>query len=120
MAKEEAKAKDETKLPEMPEAGASQNVNVQLVPSGQSDQPILANFTVLHPASGVALIDFGFLDPGALNALSQMARSGKKMPERMNGRLSARVAVPYDSLVNLHQQIGRVLQAVAKQRKAAQ
>jgi hypothetical protein len=117
MAKDEGKPKDEAK-PADAQAAAAQNVNIQLVPSGQSDQPILANFTVLHPSSGVALIDFGFLDPGALNALTQMARTGKKMPERMNGRLGARVAVPYDSLANLHQQIGRVLQAVAKQRKA--
>jgi hypothetical protein len=115
MAKDEAKSKDETQA-----AAASQNVNIQLVPAGQSDQPILANFTALHPSSGVVLIDFGFLDPGALNALTQMARSGKKMPERMNGRLGARVAVPYDSLANLHQQIGRVLQALSKQQKAAQ
>lgn len=50
----------------------------------------LANFTSLQPSSG------------------------------LNGRLGARVAVPYDSLANLHQQIGRVLQAVTKQRKATQ
>ena len=118
MAKDESK-KDDAKIPDAP-AAASQNVNIQLMPSGESDQPILANFTALHPSSGVALIDFGFLDPGALNALTQMARSGRKVPERMNGRLGARVAIPYDSLANLHQQIGRVLQAVAKQRKAAE
>ena len=117
MAKDDAKTRDEAPAAQ---AASTQNVNIQLVPSGQSDQPILANFTALHPSSGVALIDFGFLDPGALNALTQMARTGKKMPERMNGRLGARVAVPYDSLANLHQQIGRVLQAVAKQRKASQ
>ena len=114
MAKDEMR-KEEAKAPEAP---AAQNVNIQLVPSGQSDQPVLANFTAVHPSSGVALLDFGFLDPGALNALTQIARSGKKVPERMNGRLGARVALPYDSLANLHQQIGRVLQAVAKPRKA--
>lgn len=113
-------AKEDKKEEAPPAPAASQNVNIQLVPSGQSDQPILANFTALHPSSGVALIDFGFLDPGALNALTQIARSGKKIPERMNGRLGARVAMPYDSLATLHQQIGRVLQAVAKQRKTAQ
>ena len=119
MAKDEGKPKDDAKVSETPSV-TSQNVNIQLVPSGQSGQPILANFTALHPTSGVVLIDFGFLDPGALNALGQIARSRGKMPERMSGQLGARVAVPYDSLANLHQQIGRVLQAVAKQQKAAQ
>ena len=95
-------------------APAPQGVNVQLVPSGQSDQPVLSNFTLVHPASGVALIDFGFLDPGALAAISQMARAGKKVPERLNGRLAARVALSYDALANLHRQVGGVLQALAK------
>lgn len=89
-------------------------VNVQLVPSADSERPVLSNFTLLHPAPGVALIDFGFLEPGALAALSQMARTGKKMPESISGRLATRVALSYDSLATLHQQIGRLLQAVSK------
>lgn len=119
MAKDESK-KDDVKTP-APAAAASpqqQGVNIQLVPAGQSDQPVLANFTTVHPASGVAIVDFGFLDPGALNAISQLARSGKKIPERLQGRLGARIALPYDALAGLHQQIGRLLQAVAKGKKA--
>jgi hypothetical protein len=97
-----------------PVAPAQQSLNVQLVPAGQSDHPVLANFTAIHPAPGVALIDFGFLDPAALAAISQMAQAGKKVPERLNGRLAARVALSYDALANLHRQLGGVLQAVAK------
>lgn len=93
------------------------SVNVQLVPAAGSDTPVLANFTTLQPAPGMALIDFGFLEPGALAALSQLARSGKTMPERINGRLAARVAMSYDSLATLHQQISRLLHAVSKQGK---
>jgi hypothetical protein len=123
MAKDENKEKkDEAKAATPPAAAAAtpqpQGVNVQLVPAGQSDQPVLSNFTAVHPASGVAIVDFGFLDPGALMALSQLARSGKKIPERINGRLGARIALPYDSLATLHQQVGRLLQAVAKGKKA--
>lgn len=120
MARDEGK-KDDVKTPAAATAAASpptQGVNVQLVPAGQSDQPLLANFTNVHPASGVAIVDFGFLDPGALNAISQLARSGKKIPERIQGRLGARIALPYDALATLHQQLGRLLQAVAKGRKA--
>jgi len=95
-------------------AAPPQSLNVQLVPAGQSDQPVLANFTLVHPASGLALIDFGFLEPAAIAAISQMAQAGKKMPERLNGRLAARVALSYDALANLHRQLGGVLQAVTK------
>jgi hypothetical protein len=124
MAKDESKKEDtkkedaKTTTPAAAAPAAPQGVNVQLVPAGQSDQPVLSNFTAVHPASGVAIVDFGFLDPGALAALSQLARSGKKIPERINGRLGARIALPYDSLATLHQQLGRLLQAVAKGRKA--
>src|SRR6266545_7884941 len=110
VAKEEAK----TAQPAEAAAAAPKGINVQLVPSAESDRPVLANFTTIHPAPGMALLDFGFLEPGALAALSQMARAGKKMPERINGRLATRVALSYDSLATLHQQIGRLLQAVTK------
>ena len=93
---------------------AQHAVNVQLVPSGQADQPILSNFTMVHSASGLALLDFGFLDPAAIAAISNMAKAGKKMPERLNGRLAARVALPYDALANLHRQITAALRSVSK------
>jgi hypothetical protein len=99
-------------------APAQQSMNVQLVPYGQSDQPVLANFTLLHPSPGVALIDFGFLDPAALAAISQMAQAGGKVPERLNGRLAARVALNYDALANLNRQIGGLLAAMAKAKPA--
>jgi hypothetical protein len=117
MAKDESK-KDDVKTEAPAAAPEQRGVNIQLVPAGQSDQPVLANFTTVHPASGVAIVDFGFLDPAALNALSQLARSGKKIPERMQGRLGARIALPYDALSGLYQQIGRLLQAAAKSKKA--
>ncbi|HYL23623.1 MAG TPA: hypothetical protein VEV21_04455 [Burkholderiales bacterium] len=86
---------------------AKQSVNLQLMPANGSDQPVLANVTLVEPTAGVALLDFGFLDPGALAALSRMARAGKQVPERLNGRLAA-----------LHQQIGGVLQAVSRRQEA--
>jgi len=99
---------------ETKEAVPNKGVSIQLVPSGQSDQPIFANLTSVHPSEGFALVDFGFVEPGALHALSQLARGGKKIPERLNGRLAARVALSYGTLAGLHRQLGSVLQAVAK------
>jgi hypothetical protein len=93
------------------------SVNLQLVPANGSDQPVLANVTTVQPTAGVALVDFGFLDPGAMSALSRMAQAGKKVPERVNGRLAVRVALSYEALASLHRQIGGVLQAVTKKEK---
>jgi hypothetical protein len=103
---------------EAPKAQAApQSVNLQLVPSDGSEQPVLANVTVVQPTAGVALLDFGFLDPGAMNALTQMANAGKKVPERVNGRLAVRVALSYEALITLQRQIGGVLQALSKKGK---
>ena len=100
-------------------AAAKQQVNLQLVPANGSDQPVLANVTTVAPTAGVALLDFGFLDPGAMAAVSRMARAGRQVPERLNGRLAARVAISYEALATLHQQIGGVLQAVSRRKADA-
>jgi hypothetical protein len=109
--KEEGAAKEAAKQP------AKQAVNLQLMPANGSDQPVLANVTLVEPTAGVALLDFGFLDPGAMAALNRMARAGKQVPERLNGRLAARVAISYEALATLHQQIGGVLQALTRRQK---
>ena len=82
--------------------------------------PILSNFALVHPSAGVALVDFGFVDPGAVAAISGMAKAGGKVPERMNGRLCARVALTYEALANLHRQLGAVLQAASKAARATE
>lgn len=94
-----------------------QAVNLQLVPANGSDQPLLANVTMVQPTAGVTLLDFGFLDPAAMAALNNMARAGRKVPERVNGRLATRVAISYEAPATLHRQIAGVLQAVNRRQK---
>src|SRR5437868_13936557 len=103
MASKEAKVTED----EAAVKGASaQSVNLQLLPANGSDQPLLANVTIVQPTVGVTLVDFGFLDPGAMTVLTNIARAGMKVPERINGRLAARVAMSYEALAALHQQLG--------------
>ena len=68
-----------------PEARSSQ-IAVRLVPTNDSDRPVLANYVSLQPASGMLLLDFGFLEPSVLAALPNVARRGGKLPESLNGR----------------------------------
>jgi hypothetical protein len=67
-------------------------LNVRLARAGNADQPVLANFTRVNGAPGMVFVDFGFLEPAALEALSRLARSGGKIPETLNGKLAVRVA----------------------------
>ncbi|MSQ20733.1 MAG: hypothetical protein EXR39_14550 [Betaproteobacteria bacterium] len=90
---------------------------IQLTPSGSSDMPVFTNFTNVSPGAGMAVMDFGFLDPQTIHAVTHLTRSGKKAPNPVNGRLASRVVMNYDTLANLHQQIGRVIAAVAVARR---
>jgi len=95
--------------PDTAKAAEPTRMGIRLMPVDNSDQPVLANYTNLNIAPGMAFIDFGCLEPGLLTALPRVARSGGKLPESVNGKLAVRVAMGYDGLANLHQQIGRML-----------
>jgi hypothetical protein len=100
------------------------SLGVRLLPVGNSDQPVMANYVQINAAPGMAFIDFGFLEPGMLNALPQVAKQGGKLPQSLNGKLAVRVAMGYESLAGLHQQLGKLLlglgaaAAAAKGKKA--
>jgi hypothetical protein len=89
------------------------------VPVDQSDQPVFSNLTSVSVAPGTVFIDFGFVEPGLLSALPRMARLGGKMPERITGKLAVRVALGFDSLTALHQQLGQVLKGLGDAARAA-
>jgi hypothetical protein len=97
--------------------GKTIGLNIRLVPVDNSDQPVLANITRLNGAPGMVFVDFGFLEPSALAGLSQLARSGGKIPETLSGKLAVRVALGYDSLAALHQQLGQVVAGLQAQQR---
>lgn len=94
-------------------------MGIRLAPVENSDQPVVANYSSINVAPGMAFIDFGFLEPAMLAALPRVARSGGKLPENLNGKLAVRVALGFDSLAILHQQLGQVLKGLNEARAAA-
>ena len=95
------------------------SMGIRLVPVDNSDQPVMANFTQVNVSPGVAYIDFGFLEPGMLTALPRVAKQGGKLPESVNGKLAVRVAMGYDGIQALHQQLGRLLSGLSAAAAAA-
>ena len=89
-------------------------MGIRLAPVDNSDQPVVANYTALNISPGMVFVDFGFLEPGMLAALPRVAKEGGKLPERLNGKLVVRVAMGYDAVANLHQQLGRVLAGLSE------
>ena len=67
----------------------------------------------------MVFIDFGFLEPAMLSALPRVAKQGGKLPESLNGKLAVRVAMGYDGLANMYQQLGQVLKGLSDARAAA-
>jgi hypothetical protein len=57
----------------------------------------------------MVFVDFGFLEPGTMAALSRVAQGGGKLPESLTGKLAVRVALGYDTLAQLHHQLGQAL-----------
>jgi hypothetical protein len=97
---------------------ARKSLGIRLAPANDSDQPVVANYTQLNVAPGMVFIDFGFLEPAMMNALPRVAKAGGKLPESVSGRLAVRVAVGYDTLAGLHQQLGRMLAGLGAGKKA--
>lgn len=99
----------------MEQSKSNQSVGVRLVSKGGEDLPVMANFARVQVSVPLMVIDFGFVEPAALNAVSNAARTGSKIPESMDGRLAARVALTPDALISLHQQLGQTIAGLQQQ-----
>ena len=102
-------AESKTKPGDAPAQAKTIGLGIRLVPSGTSDVPVVANYSALTLAPGMGFVDFGFLEPAMLSALPRLAKEGGKLPESINGRLAVRVAMSYEALASLHQQLGKAL-----------
>jgi len=91
-------------------------LNVRLASRDHADQPVLANYSAAHVAQGIAYLDFGFIEPALLGAVVGAARNGKELPKSIGGQLTARVALPLDALLHLHQQLQQVLEGLRGRR----
>lgn len=91
-------------------------VGIRLAPSESSAQPVLCNFSGVTNASGLVLVEFGFLEPGGLNAVAQAARSGGNPPDQIGGQRICRLALPLDTAAQLAQQLNQLLKSAAAAR----
>jgi len=99
--------------PAAPAAAGQESKNiglgVRLTPVDDSDLPVVANYTAINVSPGMAFIDFGFIEPGMLAALPRMVQQGNKLPDNINCKLAVRVAMGYEAMSNLQQQLTQVL-----------
>lgn len=84
-------------------------ITVRLSPVNNSDSAVVANYVSLNPAYGMAFIDFGFLEPSMVAVVQQLVQDGKELPETLSGKLATRVAISYDVVASLYDQLGQLL-----------
>lgn len=84
-------------------------INIRMQEGEHTGQPIYSNFTSVQGGQGVIIMDFGFLDPQAINALNRMTRSGEKTPAAIDAKLSCRMAVSLEAANHLAQQLNQLL-----------
>lgn len=88
-------------------------VPVRLQSIEHSEQPIFSNFTAVQGASGVVFVDFAFLEPQMVAALSRIGQPGVKIPEAIPGKLACRVAITLEAAANLSSQLTQLLRNAA-------
>ena len=113
MAEKESKGKKggegaETQAAQQAPEAKQIGLGVRLVPAGNSDQPVFANYIVINSGPGVVFVDFGFLEPAMLAAIPRVAQRGGKLPQTINGKLSVRVALSADAVQSLKRQLAQV------------
>lgn len=84
-------------------------LQIKLKPVDRSDQPLSANYTIVGVAQGVAYLDFGFIEPALLEAVTQRLQRGEALPRNLDGTMAARVALPLEGLLRLQRQLQQVL-----------
>jgi len=95
-------------------------LNVRLKPSESSAHPRATNYTNVGVAQGIAYVDFGFIEPTLLAAITKIAKDGPAAPKGLEGTLVTRVAMGVDVLARLHQQIQQVLVGLRDARQPKQ
>ena len=90
-------------------------LNVQLAPGNATEHPMMANYTAVSVAQGIAHVDFGFIEPALFGALRQAIRQNKPIPKGVRGTRTARIALPLDALVRLQHQLQQTLIGLRRQ-----
>jgi hypothetical protein len=90
-------------------------LNVQLTSGAAADQPVMANYTAVSMAQGIAHVDFGFIDPALFDVLGRAIKQNKPIPKGVRGTRAARIALPLEAVLRLHQQLQQTLTSLRRQ-----
>ncbi len=89
-------------------SGAVQ-IGLRLRASDSSGRAIVSNISSVHLSSGMAFIDFGFVEQSVLSEAARAARTGGDAKQVADGRLECRIAMGLGDVAQLARQLQQVL-----------
>ena len=92
-------------------SGKAVQIALRLHPVERSDRAIFANVSTARLNSSMVFLDFGFIEPQALDGLTRAARSGNASDGKLDGRLECRIAMSVGDASQLLQQLQRLMAA---------
>lgn len=92
-----------------PETAGAVQIGLRLRASDSSGRAIVSNISSVHLSSGMAFIDFGFVEQSVLSEAARAARSGGDHKQVADGRLECRIAMGLGDLAQLTRQLQQVL-----------
>ncbi len=83
-------------------------VSIRMQSGEYAGQPIYSNLTSVQASQGVVMIDFGFIDPQMIQALSRLTQSGEKAPDTVSAKMSCRMVISTEAAKQLAQQLNQL------------
>ena len=91
------------------EAAGAVQIGLRLRASDSSGRAIVSNISSVHLSSGMAFIDFGFIEQSVLSEAARAARNGSDNKQVADGRLACRMATGLGHLAQLARQLQQML-----------
>lgn len=85
---------------------------IKFIPTGTSQTPVAVNCSGVNVAQGTGYIDFGFIEPRDIVALTDALRAGEKAPEEVEAKHLLRLTMSPEAMVQLVRQLNDVLTKV--------
>ncbi len=93
-----------------PEGAGAVQIGLRLRASDNSGRAIVSNISSVHLSSGMAFIDFGFVEQAVLSEAARAARAGGDgKPQMADGRLECRIAMGLGDVAQLARQLQQML-----------
>lgn len=85
-------------------------INIRILQIDNTVQPIYSNVTSVSGDKKIVMLDFGYLDNQLIASLNQILKSGENTPNILDARMTCRVALNFNAVIQLIKQLNNILE----------